>query len=162
MKLKRILVPTDLSDRSLRALDYAIDFAKPFDAEIVALFVIEPIVYATPTDLYGASVDLGLILREQERSAREQLTRLQRQYGKRAAKVRMVSQTGTAHVTITAAAKKLKADMIIMSTHGRTGLSHLFLGSVAEKVVRTAQCPVLTVRAGATKGGARRRKGRKS
>ena len=61
-------------------------------------------------------------------------------------------------MAITNAAKKLKADMIIMSTHGRTGLSHLFLGSVAEKIVRTATCPVLTVRAGAKRTKARSRR----
>jgi universal stress protein A len=163
MKLTRILVPTDLSEPSLRALDYAIAFAKPFGAEVVVLFVVEPIVYATPSDIYGASADLSMVLREQERSGRDQLKRLEQRYRRRVAKLRTVLQTGTPYAAITGAAKKLKADMIIMSTHGRTGLSHLFLGSVAEKVVRTAECPVLTVQAtGAGKRGGQRRRRKKS
>ena len=158
MKLARILVPTDLSPASLTALDYAAGLAQPFNAEVVVIFVVEPIVYATPGDLYGAAADLGPVLQEQERSGRLQLQKLHARYGKKIAKLRVVQQTGTPYTTIAAAAKKLRADLIVMSTHGRTGLSHLFLGSVAEKIVRTSPCPVLTVRAGTkTRTGARRR-----
>lgn len=154
MKLQRILVPTDLSAASLAGLDYAAELAGPFNAEIVVLYVVEPIVYATPTDLYGATADLGTVLQEQERSGRTQLKKLQDRYGKKVRKLRAMQQTGTPYVAITNAAKKLKADLIVMSTHGRTGLSHLLMGSVAEKIVRTSPCPVLTVRA-----GSKRRKG---
>jgi nucleotide-binding universal stress UspA family protein len=149
MKLKRILVPTDLSPASFVGLDYAAELARAFKAEIVLLHVVEPIVYATPTDLYAATADLGSVLQEQERSGRAQLQKIQQRYGKKIAKMRAVQQTGTPYVAITSVAKKLKADLIVMSTHGRTGLSHLFLGSVEEKIVRTSACPVLTVRAGA-------------
>lgn len=149
MKLKRILVPTDLSSASLSGLDYAVELAKPFDAEIVLFYVVEPIVYATPSDLYGATADLGSLLQEQERGGRAQLEKIQERYAKKVPQLRAMQQTGTPYLAITTAAKKLKADMIVISTHGRTGLSHLFLGSVAEKIVRTSSCPVLTVRAGA-------------
>jgi nucleotide-binding universal stress UspA family protein len=160
MKLSRILVPTDLSAASLAALDYAAELGRPFAAEIVLFFVVEPIVYATPTDLYGASADLGTVLQEQERSGMAQLRKLQARYAKKVRKLRAIQQTGTPYVAITNAAKKLKANLIVMSTHGRTGLSHLFLGSVAERVVRTAPCPVLTVRAGSkpARRAARRRR----
>lgn len=157
MKLRRLLVPTDLSPASLVGLDYAVELARPFKAEVVLLHVVEPIVYATPTDLYGTTTDLGSVLQEQERSGRAQLAKLQQRYGRKVAKLRAVQQTGTPYVAITSAAKKLKADLIVMSTHGRTGLSHLFLGSVAEKIVRTSPCPVLTVRAGAKKARARKK-----
>jgi nucleotide-binding universal stress UspA family protein len=160
MKLSRILVPTDLSPASLSGLDYAVELARPFNAEVVLLYVVEPIVYATPTDLYGATADLGSVLQEQERSGRAQLKKIQERYGKKVPKLRALQQTGTPYVAITNAAKKLKADLIVMSTHGRTGLSHLFLGSVAEKIVRTATCPVLTVRAGARRAKARARRAR--
>jgi nucleotide-binding universal stress UspA family protein len=160
MKLSRILVPTDLSPTSLAGLDYAVELARPFKAEVVLLHVVEPIVYATPTDLYGATADLGSVLQEQERSGREHLEKIQARYAKKVPKLRAVQQTGTPYVAITNAAKKLKADMIVMSTHGRTGLSHLFLGSVAEKIVRTATCPVLTVRAGAKRAKSRSRRAR--
>lgn len=160
MKLTRILVPTDLSPASLSALEYAGELARPFNAEVVVLFVVEPIVYATPSDLYGAAADLGTVLQEQERSGRAQLLKIQARYRKKLPKLRAVQQTGTPYLVITTAAKKLKADMIVMSTHGRTGLSHLFLGSVAEKIVRTSPCPVLTVRAGAKAARATSKRGK--
>lgn len=62
-----------------------------------------------------------------------------------------IMRTGNAAHEIIAAAADLKTDLIVMATHGRTGVPHLFLGSVAERVVREAPCPVLTVRAGKTK-----------
>lgn len=145
-KIKRILVPVDFSPPSLKALDYAADFAKPLGAELCALFVIEPIYYAVP-DLAGAAAGaVGGLLEEQRKSAKLQLERLQARYARRQVKLRTLLQTGTPYQAITDAAKTLKADMIVMSTHGRTGVSHLLLGSVAERVVRTAACPVLTIR----------------
>lgn len=145
-KIKRILVPVDFSPPSMKALDYAADFAKPLDAELCVLFVIEPIYYAVP-DLAGAAAGaVGGLLEEQRKSAKVQLERLQARYARKQARVRTLLQTGTPYQSITDAAKSLRADMIVMSTHGRTGVSHLLLGSVAERVVRTAACPVLTIR----------------
>jgi nucleotide-binding universal stress UspA family protein len=112
MKLSRILVPTDLSPASLTGLDYAVELARPFNAEVVLFYVVEPIVYATPTDLYGATADLGSVLQEQERSGRTQLEKIQERYAKKVPKLRAMQQTGTPYVAITNAAKKLKADMI--------------------------------------------------
>jgi nucleotide-binding universal stress UspA family protein len=67
-------------------------------------------------------------------------------------------KTGAAHLSIAAAAKQVKADLIIMATHGRTGVTHLLMGSVTERVVRSAPCPVLIVRPrGAARRSARRR-----
>ena len=166
MKLNRIVVPVDFSRTSLQALEYAADLAKPFAPEVVAVFVSEPIVYASPSDLYGASTNLAMLQKEQELYGRKQLTRLQQRFGARIPKLRTALLTGTADVAITEAAKKLKGDLIVMSTHGRTGLSHLLLGSVAEKVVRTAPCPVLTVRGRPRRqragSGARKTRTRKS
>ncbi len=137
MAIKRILVPIDLSEASGQALDFAIDFAKPFKAELVLLFVVEP--------LYHAG-DLGLLLEEQQRRGRAELVELERRVSKSQLKSRILVQRGTPYVEIVATAKKLKVDLILMATHGRTGLSHLLLGSVTDRVVRTAACPVLTVR----------------
>jgi nucleotide-binding universal stress UspA family protein len=97
-------------------------------------------------------------MQEQRRQGREQLVELEARLKKRYAKIRTVLEDGLAYQAIVAAASKLKADLVIMATHGRTGLSHLFMGSVAEKVVRTASCPVLTVRA--AEAPARRRRKR--
>ena len=144
--IKRILVPVDFSQPSLQALDYAIEFGQPFKPEFVVLHVLEPVYYPGAGDMYGPGYDMGLVYQELERAAHEQLSRLAATLQKKRLTVRTLLRVGTAYHTIVETAKKLKADLIIMSTHGRTGLSHVVMGSVAEKVVRSAACAVLTVR----------------
>ena len=156
MAVKRILVPIDFSADSLHALAYARDFAKPFGAELVILYVVEPIYYATPADMYAVSPNMAVLLDEQRRAGSQQLARLSADLTKKGQRHRTIMKTGSAAQIIVDTAKSSRADMLIMGTHGRTGLAHLFMGSVAEKVVRTAGCPVLTVRHGAAK--ARKRK----
>jgi nucleotide-binding universal stress UspA family protein len=154
MKLKRILVPVDFSTHSLRALDYAVELAKPFKAELAVLCVIEPIYYTVP-DFAAAGAALTGLLDEQRKGGRAQLLRLERRYAKRSITLRGLLQTGTPHQAICDTAKRLKTDLIVMATHGRTGLLHVLMGSVAERVVRAASCPVLTLRAA---GAGRRRR----
>ena len=148
MTIKRILVPVDFSAPSLAALAYAVTFAKPFKARLSVLFVVEPVYSAVPGLADGATAAMADLFDQQRRSARAQLVRLEQRYAKRGIKLRALLQTGAAHRAIVDAAKQTKADMIIMATHGRTGLSHFLMGSVAERVVRSATCPVLTLRAG--------------
>src|SRR6266446_6102255 len=155
MKIKRLLVPVDFSETSLEALDYAVDFAKPFRATLTVLFVVEPVYYATPTELYGPAANWAVLSGELQRIGRQQLAELAERLKKRRVSCRTVLRTGTPYRIIVDEAKKQRADLIVMSTHGRTGLSHLVMGSVTEKVVRAATCPVLTVRGGP---GARRRR----
>jgi universal stress protein A len=151
MKIKRILVPIDFSSHAQGALDYAIEFTKPFKAELLVLHVVEPIYYAVPDFTGGAAASMVTLLEEQRQSARAELVRLEHTYAKRRVRLRTLLQTGvTAYEAIVAAAKKLKVDLIIMATHGRTGLTHLLMGSVTEHVVRTATCPVLTLRSAKT------------
>ena len=147
MKIKVILVPIDFSSTSLDALESAVDFAKSFKAGLTVLFVIEPIYYAVP-DFVGAPAAMGSLIEEQIRTGREQLLALQRRYAKRRVKLRTLMRTGTPYQEIVNTAKSLKADLVVMATHGRTGVTHLLLGSVAERVVRSAHCPVLTLRGG--------------
>lgn len=146
MALKRILVPVDFSGDSLHALAYARDLVKPFGAEIVLLHVIEPIYYAAPADLYMASPNLATLLNEQQHMASAQLARIAAGLKKTGTRVRTVLKSGSAAQVIIESAKTVGANLVVMATHGRTGLSHMFMGSVAEKVVRGAACPVLTVR----------------
>ncbi len=147
MNIERILVPIDFSPHSLRALDYAAELAKPFQAELVALTVVEPIPYAMAGDIYtGAAAQAGALLDEQMRAGRDQQLRLSEEFKKRGIELRTVLQTGIPYRVIVDTAKDLQADLIVMATHGRTGLSHLLIGSVTERVVRTAACPVLTLR----------------
>jgi nucleotide-binding universal stress UspA family protein len=118
---------------------------------LTVLFVVEPIYFATPGDLYGTSANLGMLLEEQRRTAREELKKLDDRLKKRGINVKTVLGAGVPHEVIVETAKARKAELIVMATHGRSGLSHLLMGSVAEKVVRSAGCPVLTVRAGDAK-----------
>jgi universal stress protein A len=145
-KIKRILVPVDFSPASMKALDYAADFAQPLGAALSVLFVIEPIYYAVP-DLAGAAAGAAVgLLEEQRASGKQQLERLQTRYAKKGIKLRTLIQTGTPYQSIVDAAASIKANLVVMSTHGRTGLTHLLLGSVTERVVRASSCPVLTIR----------------
>jgi nucleotide-binding universal stress UspA family protein len=137
MTIKRILVPVDFSKASLAGLDYAIRLARQFNAAVAVLFVIEPLYYAG---------DLGLFLEEQQRFGREQLSRLAVRLKKRRLKCRTSVQTGVPYQVIADEAERWHADLIVLATHGRSGFSRLAMGSVAAKVVRTAGCPVLTVR----------------
>lgn len=151
MTIRRMFIPIDFSDSSMLALDYAIDLGGTLGAELTVLFVVEPIYFATPGDLYGTSANLGMLLEEQRRTARDELKKLDERLKKRGVNAKTVLGSGVPHEVIVETAKTRKADLIVMATHGRSGLSHLLMGSVTEKVVRSASCPVLTVRGGDTK-----------
>ena len=143
---KPLEVPVDFSTDSLRAAEYAKNFAAPFGAQLVLLHVIEPIYYASPADMYAASPNLALLIEEQRKAAQAQLEQLAQKLSGQGAKVQTLLKSGSPAQVIADTAKRIKADLIVMATHGRTGLAHVLLGSVAERVVRLATCPVLTVR----------------
>lgn len=147
MLVKRILVPIDFSSDSLNALAYATEFATALGAEILLLYVVEPIYYAAPADMYAVNANVAALLEEQRHAAEEQFARIVAKQGKKGPRLRTLIKTGTASEVIVQRAQAERADLIILATHGRTGLAHMFMGSVAEKIVRTASCPVLTVRA---------------
>jgi universal stress protein A len=135
-KLKKILVPLDFSDCSKKALQYAIPYAKQFNAEIVLLHVIEP---------YPAVPQMELVDVETIQDSLVDLENF-REGIEKGIQCRSEVRTGVPHVEIVQEAKQKDFDLIILSTHGYKGLSHMFLGSTAEKVVRNSPCPVLTVR----------------
>jgi universal stress protein A len=142
MRIKRILVPTDLSHASLPALKLAAEFGKAFKAELVLLFVVEPLY--TSGDILSATI--ASVVEEQKNGARAHLAREADRLGERGLRARSSVGEGTAAAVIVESARRESADLIIIGTHGRSGFSHIFMGSVAERVVRTAGCPVLTVR----------------
>ncbi len=158
--MRRILVPIDFSPPALRALAYAIALAKPLRAEVTACFVVEPIYYAVP-DMAGEGVALQALMADQRRHALAQMTRLEQRYARKGVRLATVVVTGLAAEAIAAMAKRLRAEFIVIATHGRTGVSRFLMGSVAERVVRMAPCPVLTVRANLNSrrraGGGRRK-----
>lgn len=144
--IRTILCPIDFSPASREALDYAADFGKLVKAKLIVLHVVETIQYATPADLFGAAANLGMLEQEQRRIAQRELGRIETRLRKRRVKVRTMLGTGSPARAVVAVAKRIKASLIVMATHGRTGLTHLLMGSVAERVVRTSGSPVLTVR----------------
>jgi len=160
--IKKILVPTDFSADASRALAYAEEFAKPNGAEITLLHVIEPIYYATPADMYVTTPNLTAILDEQRAIAKEQLAQTVARLTKQGTARRGILEVGIPAQVIVDLAQRRKVGLIVMSTHGRTGLAHMVMGSVAEKVVRTATCPVLTVRGSGTRPKAARKAARKT
>lgn len=146
MKIKRILAPTDFSPPSLAAVDEPVDFARKFGSEVVLLFVHEPPYVGLDPDPYAASAEFRLLFAERRRVAQEQMSALNRKIAKRRAKCRAMFGDGQPAATIVATARRLRVDLIVMATHGRAGAKRWLLGSVAEKVVRATECPVLTLR----------------
>jgi universal stress protein A len=153
--LRRILVPTDFSDPSRRAADYATRLARTFGSEVFLLFVEGPFTYGFSGDLLASSAAVEFFERNR-RQTRAALLRLGRHLRRRNVRCRTLHATGAVAPRIAEVAKRMRADLIVMGTHGRTGLSHLMLGSIAESVVRLARCPVMTLRSVKTRRVARR------
>jgi nucleotide-binding universal stress UspA family protein len=143
--IRKILCPVDFSESSEHARRYAVVFARIHGAELYLLHVIQPPVVAV-SDSPGLAGLSDQIVRDLEQSARARLRQVQEQTEKEHAQVTSRIVVGTPFVEIVQAARETQADLIVMGTHGRTGLTHMIIGSVAEKVVRKAPCPVLTVR----------------
>ena len=146
MKIKRILAPTDFSSPSLVAVDEAASLAHRFGAEVILLYVHEPPYVGPDPDPYVVSASFRLLFAERRRLAGEQMGSLENRLARRRAKCRAVIGEGRPADEIIAAARKQKANLIVMASRGRTGAKRLLLGSVAERVVRGAPCPVLTLR----------------
>jgi nucleotide-binding universal stress UspA family protein len=144
LHLNKILVPIDFSDTSKKALYYALRFAEQFGSEIVLLHVVEP---ATP--MVGAPLAIEVFPQPQDDSiaAKKELTALAaRSRNNGANSISSTIRIGHAPNEITKGAKELDADLIVIATHGYTSWRHLCIGSTAERVVRSAPCPVLVVR----------------
>jgi len=144
VSFKQILVPIDFSDCSLRALDYALTLALPFGAKITLLHVVEPAV--SQQSYLGVTPPLEETYQSLVEAGRERLVALSRKRIGNRLRAETLVRIGRAHSEIPDTAKALSADLIVMGTHGYTGLKHLLLGSTTERVVRHAACPVLTIR----------------
>jgi universal stress protein A len=141
-KLRTILVPVDFSERSRAALNYAITLARDFGGSLVVLHVLDPLLAAGRLE----SARLRQLKTSSRSEADEQLQALGRELAPSGVRTRLFLRHGPATNIIVAFAVVKKADLIIMGSQGRTGLSRLLIGSVAEQVVRHAPCPVLVVR----------------
>ena len=145
IKMKTILHPTDFSEPSKHALCYAIDFAREFSAKLCIVHVIEEISSAMYFDMLQAP-PLAQLMADIEAQARKAMDELLAPEVKAALQTEYIIRKGVPFLEIIRCADQVHADMIVCGTHGRTGLKHALFGSVAEKVVRKASCPVLSVR----------------
>lgn len=141
--IKNILVPIDFSDYSKNALKYAVEFAKKFSAKLFLIYVVEPIIY--PADFSMGQVAIPSTDIDIQNRAEEELKKLSDEI-QTDAQVEIIIKTGKPFVEINETAREKDIDLIIIATHGHTGVEHLLFGSTAEKVVRKAPCPVLTLR----------------
>jgi universal stress protein A len=148
--ITRILVPVDFSAHSDRALRYAARLAGQLGASVELLHVVENIPYGAFSEVYVPNIpDL---MQEMVNDGVQRLTSLKTARFPHGADVETIVFVGHPASAIVDHARAGGFDLIVMGTHGRTGLSHIFLGSVAEQVVRAAPCAVLTVReTGATR-----------
>jgi len=141
ISIQTILVGTDFSSYSDQALNYALNFAEKFSAEILLIHVIESLNYSVTDSMtilgheQALSVTATALLENQVKGLNDQ-----------SIVIKSHLTHGSAYQEIIKKAEDEGVDLIVLGTHGRSGMEHLLLGSVTERVVRTASCPVLTVR----------------
>jgi len=143
IQLKHILHPTDFSDNSSLSLKYACSLAIQYHAELHLLHVVQDSGWMMPSVAMTFPEDY---FHKQRQFAQEELATLPEKILNHTGSVTRNVYEGNPHVKIVEYAKEHAIDMIVMSTHGYSGLEHLVMGSVAENVVRKAPCPVLTLR----------------
>jgi len=142
IEIKKVLIPTDFSETSQAATQYAVELAKKFNAKIYLLHVIEdPIVYMPMFESYALPPKEDF-----ENFAKTRLDNWILDEDKGDLEIETKWVHGNPFVDILKFAKREDVDLMVIGTHGRSFTAHLLLGSVAEKVVRKASCPVLTVR----------------
>jgi nucleotide-binding universal stress UspA family protein len=143
IKLHNILVPTDLSECSNAALKYGLELARTFDAKLHVLHVVQD-PYTQPWAAEAFPAAIGDVLTEWQQQAEKRLNDSIDPADR--ARVIVTCTIGSPYGDILRFATGKNIDLIVMGTHGRGPMAHMLLGSVAEKIVRKAPCPVLTVR----------------
>ena len=139
---KRILVAIDFSDTSNRALRYGIGLAKALGAKLTVAHVYELPVYGFPSGAMVATVEMATQIMTSAKNATEEVCKAHAGEG---VEMTPIVRQGVTWQEIHSIADEVSADLIVIGTHGRTGLAHAVLGSVAEKIIRTATRPVLTI-----------------
>jgi universal stress protein A len=142
--LRKILVPIDFSEYSKKALHYAIPFARQFHAKILLLYVVEPTIY--PADFSFGQIGMPNVENELRVKGEQELQELITNEIKGVVPAEGFVKVGLPFVEVVSFAKEEGIDLIIVATHGHTGVEHVLFGSTAEKIVRKAPCPVLIVR----------------
>ena len=153
MKLTKILAPTDFSNFSGFALEWAADLAYVLKAQLLLLHVVSEEEGKIISEIMGdgaiAQVPVGIrenVMEDRKKKMKEQFEAAISSHIKQGLALKEIIRIGVPFLEIVRVAKEEEVDMVVMGTHGRTGLSHAFIGSVAEKVVHHARCPVLTIK----------------
>ncbi len=144
-RIRRVLYATDFSDASRPAFAAAVSIAKSLEARLTILYVIPPVVPTVP-ELYLDAVTFDQLDKQARRWSAQQVAKLNARAKRVGVRVSSLLRDGDAADQIVRACRATKADLIVVGTHGRRGLPKFFLGSVAERVVAMAPCPVVTVR----------------
>jgi nucleotide-binding universal stress UspA family protein len=139
---KRILVATDFSETADAAFDYAVDLAKQLGAKVIVMHAYELPVYGFPSGALVASVEMATRIMSGAQEALDAACKARASSG---VEISQVVRQGIAWEEVHRVADEVNADLIIIGTHGRKGLSRALLGSVAEKIIRTSTRPVLTI-----------------
>jgi len=143
LNVRNVLVPVDFSENAQAAVQYAGDLARNFGAKLHLLHVVEPASFLNDLRNVPIAIDDDEVATRAESELRVVLAKaLQERLEAKA-----LVKRGKAYQEIAKVAKQIKADLIVISTHGYTGLKHTIMGSTAERVVRHAPCPVLVLRA---------------
>ena len=146
LPFKKILCPIDFSEPSYQALKMASEMAQKFAAELTVIHVIPDIPKASPPDPNAEATEAYLrYQRELEAESKKLLNAAVSRYTARELKVREIIEMGDAALIVAKIADEEDADLVVVSTHGRTGWRRFVFGSVAERIVRHAQCPVLVI-----------------
>jgi universal stress protein A len=143
---RKILLCTDFSDNSKPARKYAVDYAKAFNAELMIFHVINSSRIGYPSLEEGIPVDIRSALSDIQQSVEKALDFVASECRKEVGQVQTSVRIGTPAREIVRFAEEESVDLIVTGTHGWTGFKHLIMGSTSENVVRTARCPVLTVK----------------
>ncbi len=143
--IKRILVATDLSNPSMKAMDCAVVLAEKFGAELLLVYVAEDRLPPVGMIEYPVA-QLDQIVEQHKKRARERLEEFAGDVAEKGVACRVDVTAGIPHQEIVALATKHEVDLIVMATHGRGFISHAILGSTTERVLRHAPCPVFAVR----------------
>lgn len=144
LKIQRILCPVDFSEFSARAYDYALSLARHYEAKLYLEHVVE--LASATYARYPAASAVDAIFQDLEKDAQKRLEDLVKTHAQDRFRPEVVVHKGFVPSSVLAFAESLPADLIVMGTQGYRGLDRLVLGSVAEKVLRKARCPVLVVR----------------
>lgn len=146
-KIENILVPTDCSELSKDAISYAISFAKQFEANLKLLMVTvsEPITILNDYGYFSPELHQKIV-QESDKRATQELKRFWNEFEDHGVSAELINIKGDPFTEIIRYSKEHPVDLIIMGTHGRTGIKHVLMGSVTEKVVRYSHHPVLTIK----------------